>query len=44
MTIKFETYGIREAVAELRKYDRAMYEVIIKDLKTKGAAIGEQGG
>jgi hypothetical protein len=37
MTIKFETYGIREAVAELRKYDREMYEVIIKDLKTKGS-------
>lgn len=39
MTIKFETYGIREAIAELRKYDRAMYEVIIKDLKDKGQPL-----
>jgi len=34
MGITFETHGISEAVAELRKYDREMYEVIMKDLKT----------
>jgi hypothetical protein len=39
MTIRFETYGIREAVAELRNYDRTMYEEIIKDLKQKGQPL-----
>lgn len=39
MTIAFESYGIREAIANLRKYDRSMYEIIIRDLKEKGTPL-----
>lgn len=42
MTIRFETYGIREAIAELRKYDRSMYEVIVKDLRDKGQPLASK--
>ena len=39
MTIRFEVHGLQGAIATLRKYDRAMYEIIIKDLKDKSAPL-----
>ena len=39
MTIRFEVYGVQEAVSQLRKYDRDMYQTIIKDLKDNGAPL-----
>ena len=44
MTIRFEVYGVKEAVSQLRKYDRAMYETIIKDLKDNGAPLAAKVG
>jgi hypothetical protein len=44
MTIRFEVYGVQKAVAELRKYDRAMYETIIKDLRNVAAPLAAKVG
>jgi hypothetical protein len=44
MTIRFEVYGVREAVAELRNYDRAMYQTIIQDLKDDGKPLANKVG
>jgi hypothetical protein len=44
MTIRFEVHGMQEAVAELRKYDRAMYQTIIKDLQQSGKPLADKVG
>lgn len=41
MTIRFEVYGVRDAVAQLRKYDRTMYNEIIKDLRTVATPLAQ---
>jgi hypothetical protein len=33
MTVKVDVYGVRETLAELRKYERKAYDIIEKDLK-----------
>jgi len=44
MTIRFEVYGVQEAVAQLRKYDRSMYDTIIKDLKNVATPLAAKVG
>jgi hypothetical protein len=44
MTIRFEVYGVQEAVAQLRNYDRSMYDTIIKDLKNVAAPLAAKVG
>jgi len=44
MTIRFEVYGVQEAVAQLRNYDRSMYDTIIKDLKNVATPLAAKVG
>lgn len=44
MTIRFEVYGVREAVSQLRKYDRTMYEEIVKDLRNVATPLAAKVG
>lgn len=41
MTIRFEVYGVRDAVRELREYDRKMYDHIINDLKSSAKPLAK---
>jgi hypothetical protein len=44
MTISFEVYGVREAVSQLRKYDRTMYDDIVKDLRNVATPLASKVG
>jgi hypothetical protein len=44
MTIRFEVYGVQQAVSQLRKYDRDMYNDIIKDLRNVAAPLASKVG
>jgi hypothetical protein len=44
MTIRFEVYGVKDAVRELRDYDRQMYDRIINDLKSSAQPLATKVG
>ena len=44
MGIKVDVYGVRETLAELRKYERETFNRISKDLKTSGKPTADAVG
>jgi hypothetical protein len=44
MGIKVDVYGVRETLAELRKYEREAYNIIEKDLKTSAKPAADAVG
>ena len=44
MATKFDVHGVRETLAELRKYERSAYNIIEKDLKTSAKPAADAVG
>ena len=44
MTVNFDVYGVRETLAELRKYERTAYNTIEADLKTSAKPAADAVG
>jgi hypothetical protein len=44
MAVKVDVYGVRETLAELRKYERTAYNIIEKDLKTSAKPAADAVG